>query len=176
VNADAHAHAQPSRASAPMGTHLRDARAQTPATHRDRRDEPPATQANSEEVIAPTVKDINKQMAAYISWSRTADRTARTRPAREAFLRRFERQVDPDGVLVPAERGRRAQHALRAHMLRLAKRSVTARRQPRYPSRQRDRASLLRQGSPILLAILSGNRSPLHPSSYTLLHSVSGRL
>jgi hypothetical protein len=26
---------------------------------------------------------------------------ARTRPAREAFLRRFEREVDPDGVLRP---------------------------------------------------------------------------
>jgi hypothetical protein len=81
-----------------------------------------------EEVIAPTVKDINKQMAAYVSWSRTTDRNARTRPAREAFLRRFEREVDPDGVLSPAERGRRAQHALRAHMLRLAKQSVAARR------------------------------------------------
>jgi hypothetical protein len=77
------------------------------------------------------VKDINKQMAAYISWSRTTDRNARTRPAREAFLHRFEREVDPDGVLPPAERSRRAQHALRAHMLRLAKHSVAARRQSR---------------------------------------------
>jgi hypothetical protein len=77
------------------------------------------------------VKDINKQMAAYISWSRTTDRNARTRPAREAFLHRFEREVDPDGVLPPAERSRRAQHALRTHMLRLAKHSVAARRQSR---------------------------------------------
>jgi len=77
------------------------------------------------------VKDINKQMAAHISWSRTTDRNARTRPAREAFLRRFEREVDPNGVLSPAERSRRAQHALRAHMLDLAKRSVAARRHPR---------------------------------------------
>lgn len=77
------------------------------------------------------MKDINKQMAAHISWSRTTDRNARTWPAREAFLRSFERKVDPDGVLSPAERSRRAQHALRAHMLRLAKRSVAARRQSR---------------------------------------------
>jgi len=88
----------------------------------------PTTQANPEEVIAPTVKDINKQIAAHITWSRTADRNARTRPARQAFLAWFEREVDPDGKLPPAERGRRAQHALRAYMLRPAKRSVIPRR------------------------------------------------
>ena len=77
------------------------------------------------------MKDINKRIAAEISWSRTTDRSARTRAAREAFLSRFEREVDPDGSLPPDERRRRAQHALRAHMLRLAKRSVRARRDAR---------------------------------------------
>lgn len=74
------------------------------------------------------LKDINKRIAAEISWSRTADRSARTRPARQAFLARFEREVDPDGQLPPAERHKRAEHALRAYMLRLAKRSAAARR------------------------------------------------
>jgi len=74
------------------------------------------------------VKDINKRIAAEVSWSRTADRSARTRPARQAFLARFEREVDPEGVLPPDERRKRAEHALRAYMLRLAKRSVIARR------------------------------------------------
>jgi hypothetical protein len=73
-------------------------------------------------------KDINRQIAAEISWSRTYDRNARTRPAREAFLRRFEREVDPDGTLPPDERNRRAEHAKRAYMLRLAKRAVAARK------------------------------------------------
>jgi hypothetical protein len=59
------------------------------------------------------VKDINKQIAAEISWSRTTDRNARTKPARRAFLDRFEEEVDPDGTLPPDERRRRAQHALR---------------------------------------------------------------
>jgi hypothetical protein len=77
------------------------------------------------------VKDVNKQIAAQVSWSRTADRSARTRPARQAFLSRFEREVDPDGLLPPAERNRRAHYALRAHMLRLAKRSVAVRKQSR---------------------------------------------
>jgi hypothetical protein len=73
-------------------------------------------------------KDINRQIAAEISWSRTVDRSARTRPAREKFLQRFEREVDPDGTLPVDERRRRAEHAKRAYMLRLAKRAVISRR------------------------------------------------
>jgi hypothetical protein len=73
-------------------------------------------------------KDINKRIAAEISWARTYDRSARTRPAREAFLKRFETEVDPDGTLPPQERRERADHALRAYMLQLAKRAVAARR------------------------------------------------
>jgi hypothetical protein len=72
-------------------------------------------------------KDINRRIAAEISWSRTVDRSARTRPAREKFLQRFEREVDPDGTLPPDERRRRAEHAKRAYMLRLAKRAVATR-------------------------------------------------
>lgn len=73
-------------------------------------------------------KNIDRKIAAEVSWSRTTDRSARTRPAREKFLQRFEREVDPDGALPPDERRRRAEHAKRAYMLRLAKRAVTARR------------------------------------------------
>lgn len=58
-----------------------------------------------------------------------------TRPARTAFAARFEREVDPLGVLAPAERALRAEAAMRAHMLRLAERSADARarRQGRTP-------------------------------------------
>lgn len=73
-------------------------------------------------------KNINRRIAAEISWSRTTDRSARTRPARQKFLQRFEQEVDPDGVLPPEERLRRAEHAKRAYMLRLAKRAVAARK------------------------------------------------
>jgi hypothetical protein len=75
-----------------------------------------------------TAKDINRRIAAEISWSRTDDRSARTRPAREKFLQRFEQEVDPDGTLPADERRRRAEHAKRAYMLRLAKRAVAARK------------------------------------------------
>lgn len=51
-----------------------------------------------------------------------------TAPARAAFLATFEAKVDPDGVLDPAERARRAEHARRAHFQRLALASVKARR------------------------------------------------
>ncbi|HYU46916.1 MAG TPA: hypothetical protein VEK84_12165 [Terriglobales bacterium] len=95
------------------------------------REEMTAHTNKPEEVSALPVKDINKQIAAEVSWSRTTDRSARTKPARKAFLDRFERAVDPDGTLPPKERCRRAQHALRAHMLRLAKRSVRARNHAR---------------------------------------------
>jgi hypothetical protein len=73
-------------------------------------------------------KNINGRIGAEVSWARTQDRTARTRPARETFLKRFEKEVDPDGTLPPDERRQRAEHAKRAYMLKLAKRSGAARK------------------------------------------------
>ena len=73
-------------------------------------------------------KDINRRIGAEISWARTHDRAARTHPAREAFLKRFEREVDPDCTLPPDERRQRAEHAKRAYMLQLAKRSAAVRK------------------------------------------------
>jgi hypothetical protein len=43
-------------------------------------------------------------------------------------LEKFERQIDPDGILPEKERRQRAISARRAYMLQLAKRSATARR------------------------------------------------
>jgi hypothetical protein len=71
---------------------------------------------------------IMARIAAHTSWAQTPDREARTRPARVAFLARFERQVDPDGVLPPSERKKRAESAKRAYFQRLALRSALSRR------------------------------------------------
>ena len=71
---------------------------------------------------------IDKRIAVLVSWSRTGDRKKRTRPARDAFLARFEREVDPECVLPAEERKERAELAKRAYMLRLAKRSAQARK------------------------------------------------
>ncbi len=57
-----------------------------------------------------------------------------TQPARDGFLRRFLEEADPDGRLPPAERHRRAESLLKAHMARLALRSAQARRRRRNRS------------------------------------------
>ncbi|SFQ20140.1 hypothetical protein [Actinomadura madurae] len=72
--------------------------------------------------------EIDKRIAVLVSWSKTRDRKQRTKPGRDAFLARFEREVDPEGVLPLEERRRRAELAKRAYMLRLAKRSAQVRK------------------------------------------------
>lgn len=78
--------------------------------------------------LTPSEKSLRGRIAAHESWSRTPDRAARTANARRALLDRFEKQVDPDGVLPVAERQRRADHARKAHFSRLALRSASSRR------------------------------------------------
>jgi hypothetical protein len=67
------------------------------------------------------------RIAAHASWANTADRQGRTAPATSAFLARFEKQVDPLGVLEPEIRTQMALHARRAYMLQLAERSAKSR-------------------------------------------------
>lgn len=76
----------------------------------------------------PEIAHLRAQVAAHESWSRTTDRSARTRPAREAALARFAKLVDPDGILPPAVRAQRAEHAKKAHYARMALASAKARR------------------------------------------------
>lgn len=59
------------------------------------------------------------RLAAHSRWSQ-CDRSAGTQPARDAFMARFEREVDPERVLSPDERARRATSARRAYFQRLA--------------------------------------------------------
>lgn len=68
------------------------------------------------------------RIAAAERWARTPDRSTATEPARRGLRARFEREADPDGRLHPAERARRADALLSAHMLRLARASAMARR------------------------------------------------
>lgn len=51
-----------------------------------------------------------------------------TAAARRGFDARFEREVDPDNVLPPAERARRAEAARKAYFAALAHRSATVRK------------------------------------------------
>lgn len=59
------------------------------------------------------------RMAAHARWSK-GDRAEGTQAARDAFLARFEQQVDPGGVLDPLERAKRAESAKRAHFQGMA--------------------------------------------------------
>ena len=54
-----------------------------------------------------------------------------TKAAREAFMARFEREVDPDGTLAPEERSRRAEAARKAYFAQLAHKSATTLTAPR---------------------------------------------
>jgi hypothetical protein len=76
----------------------------------------------------PAERALQARLAAHASWANTDDPTQRTAPARAAFLDRFEREVDPEGVLSEGERARRAEHARKRYMTGLALRSAQARR------------------------------------------------
>ncbi|SRX81555.1 hypothetical protein MPP7335_03307 [Mycolicibacterium parafortuitum] len=78
--------------------------------------------------LSPTERSIRSQIAAHESWAQTENRAARTANARRALLDKFEKQVDPDGTLPPAERAKRAEHARKAYFKRLALKSAQARR------------------------------------------------
>lgn len=71
-------------------------------------------------------RKIRAQIAANSRWSKE-DPAASAARGQAGLLARFEREVDPEGTLSPAERARRAQSALRAHMQRLALASSKAR-------------------------------------------------
>src|SRR5207248_9237744 len=85
--------------------------------------------------MTPAQRSLRAKIAAHTSWANTADRAARTAAARKAALDRFDREVDPDGVLAPEERARRACNARSAHFSRLAYRSARARGARGNPSR-----------------------------------------
>lgn len=66
--------------------------------------------------------------AVHTRWSKTDDRTAATGPARRGMDARFEREVDPDGLLDPAERARRVTSARKAYFINLALKSARVRK------------------------------------------------
>lgn len=76
-------------------------------------------------------RSLRARAAAHASWARTADRAARTSRGTQAFLDRFEREVDPEEELALEVRRGMAMHARKAYMLQLAQRSAAARRRNR---------------------------------------------
>jgi hypothetical protein len=85
---------------------------------------------NTRNHLTPAQNALRGSIGGHLSWARTSDRTARTATARAnspASLTYWERQIDPDGVMDPAERHTRAGHLHRAHFRQLAFRSSVAR-------------------------------------------------
>lgn len=75
--------------------------------------------------LTPAQRSLSARAAAHARWSQTSD-AERAKFAADAGARlmsRWEKQVDPDGLLEPAERARRAKNAERAHMARMGKAS-----------------------------------------------------
>lgn len=70
---------------------------------------------------------LRAQIAALTRWSQE-DPAANAARGQAGLLAKFEREVDPAGVLPSAERTRRAEAARKAHMARLAFQSSKARR------------------------------------------------
>lgn len=76
--------------------------------------------------MLPHEAALRGRIGAYLVHSRHDSRQL-TAPARAAFLRRFEVEVDPDGMLPADERHRRAGMARKAYFARLALKSARER-------------------------------------------------
>jgi hypothetical protein len=96
---------------------------------RDKRTSP-ATDPGSGSGPSRVERTLRAQLAAHTMHAKH-DARKTTANARAAFLARFETEVDPEGILPPEERRRRAEHARSAYFTRLALAAVKARRQQR---------------------------------------------
>ncbi|GAA2370823.1 hypothetical protein Cme02nite_45050 [Catellatospora methionotrophica] len=76
----------------------------------------------------PSERALIARIAAATRWAKEPSRTEATKAARNAFASKFEQEVDPEGVLAPAERAKRAASLRSAYYSRLALRSAQARR------------------------------------------------
>lgn len=76
-----------------------------------------------------TTSSLQARYAAQMRWA-NEDPTKQGEIARAGLLAKFEREVDPEGILDPAERARRAESARKAFYTRLALKSAQARRKP----------------------------------------------
>jgi hypothetical protein len=77
--------------------------------------------------LSPAERSLYARAAAYRLHSQYDSREL-TAKARQAFRDRFQREVDPEGLLPEAERIRRAESARKAYYVGLAAKSARARR------------------------------------------------
>jgi hypothetical protein len=75
--------------------------------------------------LTPAQRTLRARIAAESMHAQGKTNTAK---ARKGFMARFEHEVDPERKLSPEARAKRADHALKAHMAKLALASARARR------------------------------------------------
>ena len=77
---------------------------------------------------SPAERRLIAKKAAHTRWANTPDRLGAMAPARRGFEEKLARQVDPDGKLSPAERGKAVESARKAFYADMALKSAAARR------------------------------------------------
>ena len=70
--------------------------------------------------IGTTAQVLGGRIGAYRKWARCTDRAAAVAASHASFNARFEREIDPEGVLPELERAQRAQAARSAHFAAMA--------------------------------------------------------
>jgi hypothetical protein len=70
--------------------------------------------------VTPEQRRLRAKIAANVRWSKPMARADQADAARAAIFARLERQVDPEGMLAPAERSELIQAAARALASRMA--------------------------------------------------------
>jgi hypothetical protein len=75
--------------------------------------------------IPPVERTLRARAAAY---AQHAQGKTSTKAGTAAFLARFESEVDPEGLLAPEERAKRAEYARKGYFTKLALKSARARR------------------------------------------------
>src|ERR687898_2426333 len=90
------------------------------------------------EQASQTERSLRARIAAYALHAQHDPRET-TANGRAAFLASFDREVDPEGLLEPDERRRRAEQARRAYFARLSLAAVKARQAKRAAHAQRNK-------------------------------------
>ena len=81
--------------------------------------------------LTPEQRSLRARVGAY---ALHAQGGTSTKAGSAAFLARFDREVDPNGILASDERSRRAEFALRAHMAKLALKASRAKTRAKIPT------------------------------------------
>jgi hypothetical protein len=92
--------------------------------------------SSGNEPASQAERSLRARLAAYALHAQHDPRET-TANGRAAFLARFDREVDPEGLLEPDERRRRAEQARRAYFTRLSLAAVKARQAKRTAGAKR---------------------------------------